>query len=337
MTVKTFVRLALFAILLLAVLVEDTPVLSATKRLAFAYVDLDAVGPESVRLCAGATNIDGLSLLMRWKTIEKRKGQYDFSKLDAAISEVAKHGKFVTICLMGSPKTPDWLANEKIQFFTSVSLSHSITVEPVPWDANYLIAYKKFLAATSVHLKKLNMMPYVFGVTVAAPSEESTLLDCRRNKIGGVPYDRNKYMAACTQMIDSYHAEFPTARQFLIAPQNCMICAPDEDKMFFQEVMDYGLHKYGRSCWILAKDLKADGSVNGNSVQSIAGRSALGLQFASSSQLTNDRGLGGTFPSNFQQAIDRGIAGGAIYFEIYGSDAVSDNPAIRAAIASIHR
>jgi hypothetical protein len=80
-----------------------------------------------------------------------------------------------------------------------------------------------------------------------------------------------------------------------------VICAPDEDKAFFQHLMNYALRKYGQSCWILGKDLKCDGSANVESLQSY------------------------------------GIKRGAIYFEIQGVDPVSDDPTIGATIASIRR
>jgi len=330
------IRLALAFILLAHTFTWCVSAEGATKRLAFACIDVDTVNPSFIVSAANAPDIDGLSLLVRWKFIETQKGHFDWSKLDYAIKESAKHRKLVSIDFVGSPKTPDWLANEKVQFYTAASLSRSIIIDPVPWDANYLAFYKKFLAAASAHLKQLNMSPYVFAVNVAAPSQAITIIECRHNKIGAVAYDRNKYMAACIQMVDAYHLYFPTARQLVTAPQINMICAPDEDRAFFPELMDYALSKYGQSCWILAKDLRSDGSANADSIQSYLGRTALGFQFAASCQAFGDKGIGGSFPSNFQQAIQYGIKNGAIYFELQGVDATSDDPTIRATIASIH-
>ncbi|MDR3613095.1 MAG: hypothetical protein P4L53_05995 [Candidatus Obscuribacterales bacterium] len=329
-------RLAFIFVLLINMFACFASAQAATKRLAFAFIDADDAKPPFLESILNAPDIDGLSVGLQWKSVEPEKGRFDWSKLDYIVREAAKRKRLVSISFIGSPKTPDWLANEKVQFFTSASLNRSIVVDPVPWDAAYLAFYKKFLAAAAVHLKQLNMTPYIFAVGVAAPSRSITLVNCRHNKMGSVAYDRNKYLAACTQMIDAYHLYFPTARQLVTAPQISMICAPDEDKAFFQELMNYALSKYGQSCWILVKDLRYDGSANIQSIQTYVGRTALGFQLAGVSKVSDDKGIGGSFPSNFQQAILYGIKSGALYFEIHGADAISDDPTVRAAIASIH-
>jgi hypothetical protein len=123
------------------------------KRLAFAYIDADDAKPPFLESILSAPDIDGLSVGLHWKFVELEKGRFDWSKLDYSVKEAAKHKRLVSISFIGSPKTPNWLVNEKIQFFTSASLSRGIVIAPVPWDAAYLALYNKFLAAALTHLQ----------------------------------------------------------------------------------------------------------------------------------------------------------------------------------------
>ncbi|MGC5340990.1 hypothetical protein ACPXBC_30990, partial [Escherichia coli] len=75
----------------------------------------------------------------------------------------------------------------------------------------------------------LNMTPYIFALGVVAPQRDITIVGSLDGHLGNTPYNRAAYMTVCKQMVDTYARIFPSARLFVPAPSDSMICIPTYD------------------------------------------------------------------------------------------------------------
>lgn len=89
------------------------------------------------------SNLSGVCLNFAWKTIEKVKGQPDFTALDQAIAVLRKENRKYQLCLKPGADTPDFVYDEGAQAFpTQVTNPHRANAGaairiPVPWDPIY--------------------------------------------------------------------------------------------------------------------------------------------------------------------------------------------------------
>lgn len=98
--------------------------------------------------------IDGLAIRTRWNLLEPVENQYDWSFLDAAISQAKSHGKMVSLSVTAGVNTPDWVYQYGVKTFKFIDSQsyrkNTFCTEvaiPVPYDPIYLEKWKKFVAA----------------------------------------------------------------------------------------------------------------------------------------------------------------------------------------------
>jgi len=319
----------LFLIMLIASSAQTAQ--GANRRLVFVTIECDWTPASTIESYAALPNIDGLGLEIQWLKLEPQPGKYDWSAIDAAIRIAAKHKKYVTLYLLASPKSPDWLTEGgKAQTFFSGTVNRGLGVDTVPWDKVYLAMYSRFLQAAALHFKSLNMTPYIFAVGTVAPERDCTIDGSRNGMLGTFAYNRASYLLACEQMVDTYAKLFPTARQFVPAPSGEVICSPARDPEFFQELMTYAISKHKQGCWLFSRDLSPAGSRN--TAQFVGFNQRTGLAYQVPGKTPEDAN-----PTNFNHAIQAGLANGAIYFEIAPACAINGDSLILETINQIHR
>lgn len=336
MTVKRRVLsiLMVFAFLVTAHAAPAAP--AHVKRYAFAITNDGQGDAEYARLLANPA-IDGIAVGASWDRIEPREGVFDWSGIDAPIAAAKKLGKKVTLHIVGSlyGRPPAWLASSGARF---VSVSdprfpdRPLSV-PIPWDDVTLSKWTVLVQALAKHISDSRDGDTLFAVSLTMPMPEMTIIYCRGGAIGDQPYDRAKYLAAWERMVDVYESAFPSARKLICAPHMGFIGLGMQDVPFYQDVMDYALNKGGRTFGVFATDLSAAGSDRTSNYLSLSKRTWIGYQTISSS--TGD--AGNRMKGSLQAAVEYGVGAGADYFEIYAVDVKSQDPAIQAAIASIHR
>ena len=95
--------------------------------------------------------VSGASVRSQWDKVEAAEGQYDWSYVDAAVSQAQQNQKFVGLTIWGGLHTPSWVyAGGATQFpFTQITNFQDPTsqVMPLPWDQAYLGPWKAFVTA----------------------------------------------------------------------------------------------------------------------------------------------------------------------------------------------
>lgn len=293
---------------------------------------------QSLAALLAHEHIDGVALQESWAAIETQPGSFSWASLDLAIGAARAVGKEVSLHLLASPRAPAWLANVGAAFYSGRDFQGQPVHDVVPWDSVYLQRFSDFLLAVADHLEDERTLDSVFDVSVVVPVPEMNLVACRDGRLGdSVPYDRAAYLAAWKRMVDAYYRAFPRAAKFVSPPVNGLICAPTVDKELYREVMDYAIDTYDDSFWVFAADLNADGSQRTRDyLDDVASRTSLGYQTIWSATSDPNRRMGGSYPTNLEQAVGIGLSHGATYFEIYAVDVLNPEPAIQRAVTAAH-
>ena len=85
--------------------------------------------------------IDGWLVRPRWKRIEPRESQFDWSYIDNELSLASKLNKCITLMVLGGPHSPRWLYDKGAEF----SPFGKDAPIPVLWDKVYLAQWKALM------------------------------------------------------------------------------------------------------------------------------------------------------------------------------------------------
>ncbi len=306
---------------------------SASKNSAFVLVNMST--PDITSLLANA-QVDGVAMQLVWSQFEKENNVYTWALIDNNIDIARAKGKKVTIHVFASLNAPSWLAAAGVKYYSYQDFQGKAHTDPIPWDSVYLSNYTDFLKALADHLKEKNYTDSVSNISVATPVGEMSLISCRNGVLAtGINYDRALYLSAWKQMIDAHATYFPSINKFVSAPVG-VICMPDNDTSFYREVMDYATSKYGKTFWVFAADLNAEGSSRTKNYLDYMSKTSLAYQTIWSSTNDGKGRMKGTYPSNLKQAICKGLSNGASYFEIYAVDVANKDSSIQSAISIVH-
>jgi len=312
----------------------DVSAKAAGRALVFALTNS---GDATLASLLDHAGVDGVALQEGWARIEARKDEYSFAAIDGAIEKARARGKRVTLHLMASPRTPDWLAAAGAAYYTGTDIRGNTVTDVVPWDPVYLERYSLFLRALARHLAERGTLATIFDVSAVVPVSELNLVACRDGKLGeALAYDRSKYLSAWKQMVDVLHEAFPGTAKFVSPAVNDLICAPERDASFYRDLMSDTLDLHGTSFWVFAADLNADGSQRTRDYLDIAARTSLGYQTIWSATDDPTGRMGGTYPGNLAEAVRKALSNGASYLEIYAADVRNPEPAIQDAIRLAH-
>jgi hypothetical protein len=108
--------------------------------------------------------ISGGQIVLQWADIEPAEGHYDFSTLDAQLSDFAKTNLKTTIQINGDRK-PSWLF--QLVPHTATKLSIQVGDDPgtlMYWHPDYIKAYTDLLAAFARYLKNSPYLSCVSGM-----------------------------------------------------------------------------------------------------------------------------------------------------------------------------
>jgi hypothetical protein len=181
--------------------------------------------------------VDGLVLVVAWRTIEPTNHVFDWTNIDLWMNTAVALGKKVDLAVMAGSSTPDWLfqpassngAGATPLTFT-ISPHSGMTSNCIPetiaapWDTNFLAAWKNMLSVLGNHLKTANTysnltMLRLTGINrttdelrLPAETAQSTTLDCVSNapaiwKAAG--YTPSNLLSGWSNILASFQTYFP--------------------------------------------------------------------------------------------------------------------------------
>ncbi|MBK9146121.1 MAG: DUF4832 domain-containing protein [Candidatus Melainabacteria bacterium] len=120
----------------------------------FAIIPLEKIDDrQSIEDLLARKEINGISVLLPWASLEPREGEYDFKRIDELLELVGKQKKTVILristCGLDNSKecdTPEWaLADVKTMEYTATDgKKHKM---PIFWDSTYLARWSNFIQA----------------------------------------------------------------------------------------------------------------------------------------------------------------------------------------------
>lgn len=335
----------------------------------FVFVLTQVVDPN-MSVYLARSDVDGIALQLGWTMFEQTEGNYSWGLLETTLGSIGSAQKLATLHVLASPLTatmPTWLrtSSDNVSCPNQASApgtdyaGNSGTTYPryvsgqiVPWDCVYLAKFTTFLNALGTRLIENNFINSVFNVSQTVPLSETNIIGCVGGKFYGgtsysqvntsgpsVDYDRATFLAAYQQMAAAYHAAFPGKFHFLAAPVAGLICFPENDYAFYDDLMNGILTSYGREFWVFTADLNAYGSDRLKDYADLRNKTFTAMQFtwnATDPTLSGHPLFMGVYPGNLKRATCNGLAMGATYFEFYAADVLNADATIQGAIAAAH-
>ncbi|MBM4286146.1 MAG: hypothetical protein FJ128_13015 [Deltaproteobacteria bacterium] len=246
--------------------------------------------------------VEGLSARFRWRTIQPRPDEYDWTLIDEALARAREHGKKAMIRVTAGVHTPTWVYD-----LGAASVTVDDNTVPVVWDPIYLLAWKNFISVLgsrygnhadllSLHMTGVGM----FGeMSISLPGVDWP----------SYGYTDEKYVAAWITVINAYRQAFPQKPTHLAInpPFPGMVAA-------MVGVVHYCLSTYPREVLIQANDLRESGSAYSNAIRQAGLRTWVGYQMFGGREWqdaeTGDRAT----------AFRKGLADGMVYTEVYQGD-----------------
>ena len=202
----------------------------------------------------------GLSWRFRWRTIEPREGQYNWSMIDEAIEVTAKARKQVLVRLVAGMHTPEWVyagGAEAFEFGDAEVAGGQRHPEgtrmPHPWDDVYLGKWEAFITALG---RRYNGNAHIYSVAMSGGGyiDEMNLPKAfeRWQQVG---YTDEKLIQAWKRIIDAYRRAFPDT------PTNLAINEPLgslQRSNVLSPVVSYVLATYPGKVYLQQNALKAD-------------------------------------------------------------------------------
>lgn len=283
-----------------------------------------AVG-QPITDCLNHASVDGVALGARWDKLQTGATTFDWTALDAAISEIRAKGKQVALYISarsgGGKLLPDWLKGLGCKTYTATNFMGETHEYAIPWDQVFLGQYGLMLMAVATRY------PSIERIGLSCPTLEMTIPGAAAGRVGTATYGRTTYLDAVKGMIDVHCATFQEATIHICAPIGG-ICGRDRDTAFYREVMAYA----PAQCVCFATDLMSTGSARMTPYLDLV--AVKGLAYQPIWWATGDASnrIGGTYPNNFLAMLEKAKADGAAYLEIYPQDILSTDATVQAAL-----
>jgi hypothetical protein len=314
-------------------------------------LSLAQVGEPADPAVLSDPSVDGISVRVAWRKLEKTPGAYDWSFLDSEVARAAKAGKFVLLRVLSEgPGTPSWaLDGTKTFGYRDVNKFHSgkTGLMAVYWDNTYLARKKAMIQALG---QRYSGNPAVRVVAAICASSHSGDWAVPHNPAdiaewNAVGYTPQKLIDVCKQIIDVTMQSFPRQCVTLAVGRNGRL---DPDPNFVgRAAVQYGRSHYGGRFITQKNSLAATTPLPGSgdlkhfevlweSRPDVAGQ-VLWYSFGDPSCRNN----GGRAPcdpeATLKRTIDVGLAYKMKYIEIYQQDVLHLPAVIRYAHESLLR
>ena len=351
-TVETRTRrlLKIYA-LALGLLVSVSLPAAALATLINGVYDLAAIGERIPKTVLTNLNVDGIAIRVGWSGVEPRDGAFNWSGVDALITQVAPYNKKVSINVMAGWKTPSWLYTEGAQGFEFVwdkswgPAYCTIVTTPVPWDPVFLAKWQDLVTAfgakygsnSAVTHVKLTGIGYETGDTLLPSNAAANRIHGRRcvsyndtENWLAIGYTRLRVEDAWLDIAAAFNTAFP-GREFAgmfafggfppIDDNGNLIPGSIVDHQLSLDLINQGETLYGRGRFAAQSDgLSATYIYAG--VSDAAASVDTGYQMV------------GVMGSKLQAAVAEAVTSGAKFLEIYQRDLT--NPRLQSTIAYAH-
>jgi hypothetical protein len=302
---------------------------AATKETAsgiFALLESDTTTDRITNLpareCWTNPNIAGVVLRTNWATVERSKGEFNWSFLDTGIALAQSHRKKIIISVDAGTSSPSWIYSLGAAQFTLTTYG----VMAAPWDPIFKRHWSRFW----VHFgNRYDSSPHLVCVTMTGPGRTveyvfaQTTADVQElNASVGV----QGWITAANQNTDAFVSALRTTPVF------CATGTPvvPDSAVAMTAVVNYGFNTYAGHFGVQSNALTAvwPSSVFAHTTLPTSGLSPLGFQML---QPVASGQLKGTL----QQAIDHGISLGAHFIEVYDVDC--EDPTQQSVLASANQ
>ena len=168
--------------------------------------------------------VDGWVSRMPWTALEKAKGSYDFSRIDAIIAAVEAKGKRLTLDIFTTEVPADILSQPGAQTYTGRAVSGKEVLTSAPWDEYALQRWEAFCKALAAH----QLPDQSRGGQLVALADHPTLaqLDTPMPGLQGIRdigeripaakgYSRDVFITAAKRAIHAMVDSFPAQRHHL--------------------------------------------------------------------------------------------------------------------------
>lgn len=309
--------------------------------------------------------VDGVSLRVRWSTLEPQRGSYDWTMLDDHFARAEAAGKRVSLCISAGVSTPNWVFADGAVEFTFRDGNETVRI-PVPWDPVYLDRWKALIAAAGRRYSSREALVQVKVTGIQHKSAEAGLpfddpdvnnwLDVRDAGGARDGYTRAKVRGAWQQLMRAFSDSFPFQKVTIALGPNHFPAIDDDGNVFqsssggdgiiADQIVAYGKDVYGpdqggaanvRVNQFMAQNNGLSTTWHSLDVAAAAAQVDAGYQMLWS--VSNDptgRMNGGhpygasQAPTVLRDALDRGIRNGARFLELYPIDI--DNAALNGVI-----
>ena len=152
-------------------------------------------------------NIDGFLLRIGWKDVEPVRGQFDWSRLDQAISQAKQANKKVTLAVITGHLSPDWLLEGTS--YLSYNLKGKDMMIPPSWDAVYLYEYERFISEFGLKYNNNETVSLVHMTISGGNSFEMHFHGMSEFETIKMGYTPQQHVSAWKRIISAYNAAFP--------------------------------------------------------------------------------------------------------------------------------
>jgi len=240
---------------------------------------------------AARPDVNGLSIMLPWQSIEKSEGEYDFSAIDRALEIVKKQNKTlilrVTTCGLSNDSgvksdTPDWVFQAGVKSITYKDNEGKEHQAPVFWDGTYMAKWSNFISALgekyddnkSIHSVGITGGG-VLGSTLVVPDfavfEDQDSEALAQEGAAGATAPKSAYGELCSilrkehkmserQLVEHWKYVgdiFPKA--FKKVPLNFDINPPllgRKGQDALDEITDYLVYRYGQRVYLTRQNIK---------------------------------------------------------------------------------
>jgi hypothetical protein len=265
------------------------PILNAELGL-FAIIPTEKTGDIALMdELAARPDVNGLSIMVPWQSIEKTEGECDFTAIDQALEVVKKHNKTlilrVTTCGLNDgikSDTPDWVFQAGVKTLTYKDSEGKEHQAPIFWDGTYMAKWSNFISSLG---EKYDNNKYihsvgitgggVLGSTLVVPDfavfEDQDSETLAQEGAAGATGSKSAYGELCSilrkehkmserQLVEHWKYVgdlFPKA--FKNVPLNFDINPPllgRKGQDALDEITDYLVYRYGQRVYLTRQNIK---------------------------------------------------------------------------------
>lgn len=163
-------------------------------------------------------SVDGVSLRLRWSSVEPEDGVYDWTVLDSYVDRAQAAGKSIGLYLSAGVNTPDWVYDAGAVRFDFMDDQAQASI-PVPWDPVFLDRWTDFIGVVGERYSSRAALVQVKITGVQHKSAETGLpfsdddltnwLQVRNAAGGPDGYTRVKVFNAWKRIVRAFSDAFP--------------------------------------------------------------------------------------------------------------------------------